>query len=176
MRSSRHAVRLTLFAALAGAVLAPGIASAQATASQQKAAPPKAVKRYTIEQFMATTSVTGASFSKDEKQILFSSNQSGIFNAYTMPVGGGTPRALTTSTTDTTYAVDYFYNDDRILFTRDKGGNEQNHLYVRELDGSERDLTPGDKLKASFAGWKPDGSGFYVVTNERDPKFFDLYL
>jgi dipeptidyl aminopeptidase/acylaminoacyl peptidase len=27
-----------------------------------------------------------------------------------------------------------------------------------------------------FAGWRPDGSGFYVATNERDPKFFDLYL
>lgn len=179
MRPSRHAVRLSLFAALAGAMLSPGFAAAQA-AKVQKAAPAKpaakAVKRYTIEQFMATTSVTGASFSKDEKQILFSSNQSGIFNAYTMPVGGGTPRALTNSTTDTTYAVDYFYNDDRILFTRDQGGNEQNHLYVRELDGTERDLTPGAKLKASFAGWKPDGSGFYVVTNERDPKFFDLYL
>lgn len=171
----RQAVRLALFAALAGAVAAPHGALAQ-PAKASTSAPAKTAKRYTIEQFMATTSVTGASFSKDERQILFSSNQSGIFNAYTMPVGGGTPRALTASTTDTTYAVGYFYNDDRILFTRDQGGNEQNHLYVRELDGSERDLTPGDKLKAMFAGWKPDGSAFYVATNERDPKFFDLYL
>ena len=179
MRQNRRAVSLSLFAMLAGAGLAPMQAIAQA-AKVDKASPvkttSKAGKRYTIEQFMATTSLTGASFSKDEKQILFSSNESGIFNAYTVPVGGGKPRALTASKTDTTYAVGYFYNDDRILFTRDGGGDEQNHLYVRELDGSARDLTPGDKLKASFAGWKPDGSGFYVVTNERDPKFFDLYL
>ena len=179
MRSSRRAVSLSLFTLLAGAGLAPLQAIAQ-SAKVDKAAPArtsgKPVKRYTIEQFMATTSLTGASFSKDEKQILFSSNESGIFNAYTVPVGGGKPRAMTASKTDTTYAVGYFYNDDRILFTRDGGGDEQNHLYVRELDGKERDLTPGDKLKASFAGWKPDGSGFYVVTNERDPKFFDLYL
>ena len=173
MRQNRRAVSLSLFAMLAGAGLAPVQALAQAASARPRA---RAVKRYTIEQFMATTSLTGASFSKDEKQILFSSNESGIFNAYTLPVGGGKPRALTASKTDTTYAVGYFYNDDRILFTRDGGGNEQNHLYVRELDGKERDLTPGDKLKASFAGWKPDGSGFYVVTNERDPKFFDLYL
>ena len=179
MRPYRHAVRLSLFALLAGAVLAPGIAASQA-AKAQNAAPPKpaakAVKRYTIEQFMATTSLTGASFSKDERQILFNSNESGIFNAYTVAVGGGAPRALTASSTDSTYALDYFYNDDRVLLTRDAGGDEQNHLYVRELDGRERDLTPGARLKASFAGWKPDGSGFYVVTNERDPKFFDLYL
>ena len=124
---------------------------------------------------MATVSISGASFSADESRILFSSNESGIFNAYVLPVSGGTPTALTKSITDSTYAVSFFPNDDRILFTRDQGGNEQNHLYLREQDGSERDLTPGDKLKARFGGWSPDGAAFYVVSNERDAKFFDLY-
>lgn len=175
MRLSHHVVRVSLLAACLAAALSPaqGAAPAPAAKTSQKAQKPP--KRYTIEQFMATTSVSGASFSRDEKQVLFSSNASGIFNAYVLPVGGGTPRALTNSTTDSTYAVGFFYNDDRILFTRDQGGNEQNHLFVRELDGSERDLTPGAKLKASFAGWQPDGNAFYVATNERDPKYFDLY-
>ncbi|RQO57177.1 S9 family peptidase [Paucibacter sp. KBW04] len=142
-----------------------------AKAAEAKQAP----KRYSIEQFMATTAINGASFSADEKRILFSSNVTGIFNVYSQDVAGGAPRALTSSTTDSHYAVSYFPQDDRVLFTRDKGGNEQNHLFVRELDGREQDLTPGDKLKASFAGWTPDGSAFYVSSNERDPKFFDLY-
>ncbi|WP_020653227.1 S9 family peptidase [Massilia niastensis] len=176
MRPYRHAVRLSALVLLVSAAFAP-VHAAGTAAKLEKAQPAKkATKRYTIEQFMATTSMSGASFSKDEKQILFSSNESGIFNAYTMPVGGGAPRALTASTTDSTYALGYFYDDDRILFTRDQGGNERNHIYVRELDGTEKDLTPGEKHKASFAGWRPDGSGFYVVTNERDPKFFDVYL
>ena len=135
----------------------------------------KAPKQYTIEQFMATVNIAGASFSADEKRVLFSSNASGIYNAYVLPATGGSPQALTQSTTDSTFAVGFFPNDDRILFTRDQGGNEQNHLYVREQDGSEKDLTPGDKLKAAFAGWSPDGNIFYVTSNERDPKFFDLY-
>ena len=148
------------------------------TASPEKAAPkaaPKAAQRYTIEQFMATTVLDGASFSADEKRILFHSNETGIFNAYMLPVSGGKAEALTKSTSDTTYAISYFPNDDRVLYTRDKGGDENNHLYVRELDGSEKDLTPGDKLKASFAGWRPDGGAFFVSSNERDPKVFDLY-
>ena len=174
MRLLHHVVRASALAACLATVFAPAQAGAPAPAKQAQKAQ-KEHKRYTIEQFMATTSVSGASFSRDEKQILFSSNASGIFNAYTLPVGGGKPRALTASKTDTTYAVGYFYNDDRILFTRDQGGNEQNHLFVRELDGSERDLTPGTRLKAGFAGWQPDGNAFYVVTNERDPKYFDLY-
>jgi len=187
MSLNRHATHACALALCLQAAF--GAAFAQAAPAEKPAAPvaktvpaakaapaaQKAPKRYTIEQFMATTSVTGASFSKDEKTILFNSNESGIFNAYTIPVAGGKPVPLTASRTDSTYAVDFFYNDDRILFTRDKGGDENNHLYVRERDGSDRDLTPGDKLKASFAGWRPDGNAFYVTTNERDAKVFDLY-
>ena len=175
MRLFQKAVRVSLLAACIAAALSPAQAAAPAPVAKPAQKAQKQPKRYTIEQFMATTSVNGASFSRDEKQVLFNSNASGIFNAYVLPVGGGTPRALTSSTTDSTYAVGFFYNDDRILFTRDQGGNEQNHLYVRELDGAERDLTPGAKLKAAFAGWQPDGKAFYVSTNERDPKYFDLY-
>ena len=132
-------------------------------------------KQYTIEQFMNTVAVGGASFSPDEKEILFHSDQTGIRNVYSIPAGGGKARALTTSTTDTTSAVSYFPHDTRFLYTRDQGGNELNHLYVREKDGTERDLTPGEKLKAMFGGWSGDRKAFYVLTNERDPKYFDAY-
>jgi dipeptidyl aminopeptidase/acylaminoacyl peptidase len=155
-------------AALACATAAVAQSPAPATST-------KAVKRYTPEQFLATTSMNGASFSADEKRILFSSNETGVFNVYSIPVTGGKAEALTRSTTDSTYAVSYFPNDDRLLYTRDQGGNENNHLFVRELDGSEKDLTPGSKLRASFFGWSADNASFYVTTNERDPKFFDLY-
>ncbi|CAN7687488.1 S9 family peptidase [Pseudoduganella sp. LjRoot289] len=166
MRCMKTAARLT--------VLALMLHSLPAAMAAQKALR-QAPKQYSIEQFMATTSISGASFSRDEKNILFSSNESGIFNVYTQPVAGGKPVALTKSATDSTYAVGYFRSDDRFLFTRDQGGNEQNHLFVRELDGSDKDLTPGDKLKAMFGGWSADGGVFYALTNERDPKFFDLY-
>ena len=84
------------------AVAAPSVAPASKSTT---------VKRYQIEQFMATTSLGGASFSADEKRVLFHSNVSGIFNAYTLPVIGGNPVALTKSTTDTTLSVSFFPND-----------------------------------------------------------------
>ncbi|HSD72655.1 MAG TPA: S9 family peptidase [Thermoanaerobaculia bacterium] len=132
-------------------------------------------KQYTIEQFFATTRVRDASFSSDESRILFSSDQTGVYNVYSVPVTGGAPMHLTSSATDTTYAISYFPNDGRVLYTRDQGGNELNHLYVREADGKERDLTPGEKLKADFDGWTGDHTALWVETNERDPKYFDLY-
>jgi dipeptidyl aminopeptidase/acylaminoacyl peptidase len=132
-------------------------------------------KQYSIEQFMNNELVGGASFSADESRILFSSNRTGIYNAYTVPVGGGNATPVTRSTTDTVRSVSFFPHDDRILITRDQGGNELNHLYVIGADGAEKDLTPGPKLKAEFGRWTPDGKAFYVMTNERDPRFFDIY-
>jgi hypothetical protein len=82
---------------------------------------------------------------------------------------------ITSSTTDSTCAVSFFPHDDRILLTHDRGGNELNHLYVRSSAGDERDLTPGDKLKAQFIDWNHDGTAFFVTTNERDSKFLDVY-
>lgn len=133
------------------------------------------VKQYTIEQFMATTRLGGASFSADEKSILFHSNKTGIFNVYSMPVAGGDAKQLTNSTKESTFAVSWFPTDARFLYRYDKGGNENEHLYLRELDGTERDLTPGDKTKAQFYGWSQDRKSFFFGTNARDPKFFDTF-
>src|SRR5215213_3017715 len=147
------------------AVLAAASLASVAAIAAADTAPRRPSKEYTIEQFMATTSVSGASFSADEKRVLFSSNATGIFNVYAVPTAGGTATPVTTSTADSTYAVSYFPADDRLLFTRDQGGNELNHLYVRGTDGSDKDLTPGEKLKAAFEGWTPSGDAFWVKTN-----------
>jgi dipeptidyl aminopeptidase/acylaminoacyl peptidase len=147
-----------------------------ASPALRAADPPKRPsKEYTIEQFLATTAIQGASFSADGRKLLFSSDASGIRNVQSIPVAGGEPSALTRSTTDTTTSVSYFPEDDRFLFTRDQGGNELNHVYVQTPAGEERDLTPGEKLKAAFVKWTRDGAAFYVRSNERDARYFDVY-
>ena len=143
--------------------------------SPAAATAPGPVKQYTIEQFMDTTRLGGSSFSSDEKSILFHSNKTGIFNVYTMSVSGGEPKALTNSTKESTYAVSYFPADARFLYHYDKGGNENDHLYLRELDGTERDLTPGEKTKARFLDWSHDRKSFFFSTNARDSRYFDIF-
>lgn len=144
------------------------LTSAQQPNSQ---APPK----YDARTFYETTTYFGSSFSPDAKRLLITSDATGVFNVYSVPVDGGAPTQLTDSKTNAIMAVDYFPNDERILFTQDEGGNELNHLFVREVNGQVRDLTPGKNLKAMFAGWSDDLKHFYVQSNERDPKFFDVY-
>ena len=138
------------------------------------------VTTYTAEQLYLTTSyrmsrAAGFGFSADSTRVLVSSDATGVFNAYALSVEGAASQSLTDSTTDSTFALTYFPEDDRVLLTADQGGNELNHLYVRELDGTITDLTPGENLKAQFIGWSQDGSGFFATTNERDPRAFDMY-
>lgn len=139
-----------------------------------------AIPRYTARQFYETTSFMlgrpdGIVFSPDGRSILISSDASGVFNAYALPADGGAPAPLTASTTNATFALSYFPNDARVLVTADGGGDELNHVYVRALDGSLRDLTPGENLKADFAGWRADGAKFWISSNERDAQAFDIY-
>ncbi|HEY0367373.1 MAG TPA: hypothetical protein VGC73_12955, partial [Pyrinomonadaceae bacterium] len=149
------------------------VASSAAFAQPKKAAQP--VKEYTIEQFMNTVRIGGSSFSSDEKSLLFHNNKSGIFNVYSVPVSGGAATQLTNSTKESTFSVSYFPTDSRFLYTYDRGGNENSHIYLREKDGSERDITPGDKVKANFLGWSHDRKSFFFSTNERDARFFDIF-
>ncbi len=149
-------------------VISMGVASCAPTVDRPTA-------QYSIADFMESTSYRGASFSPDGSKLLVSHNSTGIFNAYALPVAGGEGEALTSSTTTSQFAISYFNDDERFLYRTDGGGDELWHVYVRELDGSSTDLTPGEGHTASFAGWSADRTSFYLTTNERDPKVFDLY-
>ncbi len=163
-------MRVGLLTAVIGVLLAAGGASREAAAP----APPP-VARYSVADLYKNSEFFGASFSADGTKILVSSNSSGVWNAFAVPTAGGNPTALTSSTTDSIFAASYFPNDGRILYTSDKGGNELSHLYVRAEDGTIKDLTPGEKLNANFAGWARDDKSFFVASNERDQRYFDLY-
>jgi dipeptidyl aminopeptidase/acylaminoacyl peptidase len=156
----------------------PGAEASRATAPHSPARatrPAAAHPRYDAATFYATTAYQGASFSHDGKSLLVTSDESGIFNAYAVDLASGKWRALTNSTSDATNGVSWFPHDARFLFTRDQGGNELNHLFVGLPDGGAHDLTPGAKTKASFFGWARDLQSFFVLTNERDPQYFDAY-
>ncbi len=131
--------------------------------------------QYSVADFMATTSLLGASFSPDGSRILVSSDETGVYNAIAVPVDGGPATPLTRSTTDAVQVEGYSPADERFLYSGDRGGNELTHLHVQSPDGSAIDLTPGEKHKATFLGWAADDRSFFLSTNERDARFFDIY-
>src|SRR5688572_4275300 len=110
----------------------------------------KEINQYSIEQFMDNEAVSGGSFSSDNSNLLISSNRSGIIDVYTVPVTGGEPTPVTASDSTSIDAVSYFPNDNRMLLSADGNGDEIDHLFVRETDGSIKDITPTVGAKANF--------------------------
>jgi dipeptidyl aminopeptidase/acylaminoacyl peptidase len=133
------------------------------------------VPHYDAPTLYDTTTVRAVSFSPMGDAVLFSSDASGVFNAYSISPDGGEPAQLTSSTTDAITPAFFFPKDKRLVFEKDQGGNELAHVYVRETDGRVVDLTPGEKLTAHPMMWAGDDRSMLITSNERDPKFFDLY-
>ena len=112
------------------------------------AAGPK--KQYTIEQFMATTSVGGASFSagRDARSCSRRTRPASStctacrWRAARPPRSRARPRTRPTRCPTSPH-------DDRVLFTRDQGGNELNHLYVRGAGRAGEGPHPGREAEGA---------------------------
>lgn len=129
---------------------------------------------YTMDQLLKTVSVGGGSFNPDETKILVHTNETGVFNVYELDLATG-ERTAVTEGEDTTFAVAYMPHDERILFRKDAAGNEVHHLFLRELDGTVRDLTEGEATRETFAGFSYDLKTFFTANNRRDERFLDIY-
>jgi dipeptidyl aminopeptidase/acylaminoacyl peptidase len=131
--------------------------------------------QYSMAQFMDIVQINGGAFSPDESKIMINSKATGIFNAVEIDINTGEQKALTNSADDAISSESYFPADNRIVYSSDKGGDEIDHLFVRNPDGSIVDLISDAKAKAAFTGWSFDRKKMYYTANSRDKKFFDLY-
>ncbi|MBC8754942.1 S9 family peptidase [Kordia sp. YSTF-M3] len=72
----------------------------------------------------------------------------------------------------------YFWaNDDRLVFIRDEGGNENFHLFAVNKDGTnEKDLTPFDGVRSQIIDALEDNQDEMIIgLNKRIPQVFDPY-
>src|SRR6478672_600656 len=135
----------------------------------------KDVKQYSIQQFYKSENVSGGVFNSDETRILVNNNRSGIYNIYEIRLGDTTMTPVTHSGKESFFINDYVPGTNNFIYSSDKGGNENNHLYLVRAGDSARDLTPGVKEKTGFNGWNKAKTALYYNSNKRDPKYFDLY-
>ncbi|MEM7205868.1 MAG: alpha/beta fold hydrolase [Planctomycetota bacterium] len=156
-----RSVSVALLALVAGCATAPRPA-------------PRQVPAYDVETLLTTSSYSGTSVSPDGTRLLLTTDETGVLNAYAMSLATGDKMQLTHSTSDAIRGVAWL-DDARFLFTSDQGGNELTHVYVGNTDGGQVDLTPGENLRASVLAVARDRQAFYVMSNERDPRAFDLY-
>lgn len=146
-----------------------------ACSSEEAEEPEVPFQTYTIDQFLKTTSVGGGYFNSDESRLLVHSNETGIYNAYGIDIATGEKTPVTSSDTESVFAVGYLPGSDSILYTSDKGGNEINHLYLQDSAGEVRELTRGEETREIFYGFSHDLLSFITGNNSRDARFMDVY-
>ena len=97
---------------------------------------PKQVAQYTIEQFYKSTEAFGGSFNSDDSKLLFTSNESGIFNLWEADIATGKSAAKTNSTKESFFSIGYVPGTSHFLYSADKGGDENSHIYLKTNDSA----------------------------------------
>jgi dipeptidyl aminopeptidase/acylaminoacyl peptidase len=142
----------------------------------EKKEEPREPKQYTREQLGNNIGVFTSGYNSDETKILICDNRTGIYNAYLLNISDTVSSAVTSSAKESYFTVDFLPGTDKVLFSHDEGGNENDHLYIKTAsDSTAKDLTPWAGSKNDFNGWSTDKKYMYVSSNRRDPKFFDLW-
>ena len=164
--------------AVAGACMFLGACASEESALEANA--PLVHETYSAAQFFETTSyrMGGAgpyAFSAENGDLLISSDETGVYNAYRLDTETRQMTALTASADRGVYAESWFPRDDRFIYQQDGNGDELTHVFVMSEAGEITDLTPGEGHKAGFAGWASDGESFYIFSNEREGGAFDMY-
>ena len=102
--------------------------------------------------------ISGLSISPDGSKALVSIDADGVPNAWALPLAGGAPVQLTREKRPV-WVVGYFPKDERFVYRSGPVG-EEDHLFVRELDGKAVELTPGRRSR--FLGWSGDGRSMRI--------------
>ena len=132
------------------------------------------ITKYKIDAFFDNIAISGGYFSSSEDKLIFSSNESGIYNVYEVNINNGAVSQLTNSKKESFFIRSYVPGSDDFIYSADKGGNEISHLYLQKKEGEIIDLTPGENEKSSFYKWSKDNSILYYLSNKRDSRYFDL--
>jgi dipeptidyl aminopeptidase/acylaminoacyl peptidase len=132
-----------------------------------------------FERFFAVRSFQPTlAFAPDGASIYFSSNISGQFNLWRVPVEGGWPEQLTSYHDRTVRQVVVRAGDEAIVFAADHDGDEFHQLYVLERDRWPLPLTDAAQVQHALAStaFSPDGSRLAYGANARKPSDMEVWV
>ncbi|MBC03193.1 MAG: S9 family peptidase [Phycisphaerae bacterium] len=118
----------------------------------------------------------GVQISPDGRWISYLAPRDGVLNVWVMSRDGGDPRPITDSTDRPIRSYSWSWNNEQILYSQDKGGDENTHIYAVDVaTGETTDLTPGDDVKASLmSGHRDRPDQVLVQSNARDTSNMDV--
>ena len=136
-------------------------------------------KTFSVDELFAPPSRAGASLSPDGSRLAYLAPWQGHLNLWIESLDApGEARRVTSE--DRSLLSYHWTRDPRwLLYTRDQGGDENQHLYRVDLespDAAAVDLTPFPGARVTELTLPPERPGKAVFAmNSRDPAVFDLF-
>src|SRR5262249_6753789 len=129
-----------------------------------------------IERYLNIRSAQDPTYSASGEEIAYLTNITGTNQVWKTQVRGGWPEQLTFFE-DRVQSVRWSPRGDAILFTKDRGGDERSQLYLMDPNGETIvALTNAPKVIHNFGDFSWDGSSICYSSNERDERYFDVYV
>ena len=105
---------------LIGLLLTLAIVSCKDEKKSQEARIPE---QYAIEDLYNTKYISASGFNADETKIIIDNNATGIVNTNELTLSDTTTIALTKSTKESIYSIDYLPGSPNFIYAADEGGN-----------------------------------------------------
>ena len=139
---------------------------------------------YPISRYLNVRQAYSPSFSSDGSRLAFLTNITGVPQVWQVTLDKERdeppwPEQLTFEADRVGHAeFSPALGDDRLIYGRDVGGNENMQLFLLSADGaSVANLTEGHEDAMHLPGeWSRDGTRILFAANRRHPGRFDLYL
>lgn len=132
--------------------------------------------QYSIQDFLEVKATGGPSFSPDGSRVAYLSNITGTSQIYLVASAGGEPEQLTDYPDTVTFAR-FSPTENKILFGKHVGGNEQTQFFLLDVDTRDvADITKRPDVRHDFGAWSPDGKRICFSSTERNGTDFDVYV
>lgn len=140
-------------------------------ATQQQPAP-----KISVKDFFKNSEKTAFNLSPNGEYLAYLAPYKDRMNIHVQKIDSDKVTRVT-SVEDRDIARYFWANDDRLVFARDKGGNENFHVFAVNKDGSnEKDLTPFDGVRCEIIDDLGDNEDEMIVgLNKRIPQVYDPY-
>jgi len=143
----------------------------------QLAVAPAHARKIPLRDFFKNPERTSYQLSPNGAYYAFRAPYEKRMNIFVQSRSGNAEPLRITSETSRDIAGYWWKGNDRILFMRDKNGDENFHLFSVSRDGkTQTDLTPFDSTTVQVIdGLVDNDNEILIATNQRDHEVFDVY-
>jgi Tol biopolymer transport system component len=130
---------------------------------------------YTIQQYLNIHGNYQGYWLPDD-EVIFRNKTTGVTQVWRTNAATGRPEQITFFDEGVSYAVAHPVTGD-VLAAADVGGDERDQLYLMNDDGSGVEaLTDNPGVIYRYGDWSRDGRYVAFASNERDERYFDVYV